>query len=667
MYRFFAAAAAALAVFAAGAVRAAPPPVEAYARLPAMENVSLSPSGARYAYIVVDGDARKLVVATVDGNQALFASDIGKAKVIGVDWAGDDHLMVEVLHTVDLDFPDYELMKREVSAVIAINVTTGRAISIFAGDQTVLNAVFGVDGSAEVNGHWNGYFGAITLKKGLNGYAFDHGYPDLYRVDLDTGVTTLAAHGGESSHRWLVGPDGSVIARELYHEKTGDWAVTAGDGAGDPLTSGRDPFGGVGLLARGRTPDSVLIYQPADQENVFVQAPLSGAPVEIVDDKGKIDEPLFDRKTYLWIGEIDEGDRPDAMLFDPAWNGRLSAVKQAFKGLWVRLDSYDSDFNRLIVFTSGTGDSGTYWLIDIAAHKANPLGYEYPDVQPTDVGPIQMVTWKAADGLDLHGVLNLPPGREAKNLPVIVMPHGGPEDRDYPVFFWWAQAFASRGYAVFQPNFRGSSDYGKAFRDAGFGQWGRKMQTDISDGLAELARQGIVDPKRACTAGWSYGGYAALAGVTVQNGLYRCSVSMAGVSNLPGFLNWSADKAGFSSDATTRYWKSFMGVTSAFGNDLGAISPAQLAGRADAPVLLIQGKDDTVVPYEQAVDMVDALKRAGKPVEFVALDGADHWLLKENTRIAMAKASVAFVEKYNPPDPAPAQAQASSATSAPSP
>jgi dipeptidyl aminopeptidase/acylaminoacyl peptidase len=192
------------------------------------------------------------------------------------------------------------------------------------------------------------------------------------------------------------------------------------------------------------------------------------------------------------------------------------------------------------------------------------------------------------------------------------------------------------------------------------------MQTDISDGLAELARQGIVDPKRACTVGWSYGGYAALAGVTVQNGLYRCSVSMAGVSNLPGFLNWSADKAG-AVGPTTRYWKTFMGVTSAFGNDLGAISPAGLAGRADAPILLIQGKDDTVVPYEQAVDMADALRRAGKPVEFVPLDGADHWLLKQDTRIAMAKASVAFVEKYNPPDPAPGQAQASSATSAPSP
>jgi dipeptidyl aminopeptidase/acylaminoacyl peptidase len=665
MHRFFAAALAALAVFSAPAVRAAAPPVEAYARLPAMERVSLSPSGARYAYLVVDGETRKLVVATVDGNQALFASDIGKAKIVGIDWAGDDHLLVEVTYTADLG-QDFILTQSQLSAVVAINVTTGKAISVFQSQPAIMDAVFGSDGSAQVNGHWYGYFGGITLKKGLNGYMFDHGYPDLYRVDLDTGFTTVAAHGGDASRGWLVGPDGAVIARQLYHEKTGDWAVLAGDVVGDPLSSGRDAFDGGGLWGRGKTPDSVLIYQPGDKEDVVLQAPLSGAPAEVVDEKGRINEPLFDRNTHLWIGEIDEGDTPEATLFDPAWNARLQAVRRAFKDVSARLKSYDGDFNRLIIFTSGAGDSGTYWLVDVAGHKANPLGYAYPDVQPTDVGPIRMVTWKAADGLELHGVLSLPPGREAKNLPVIVMPHGGPEERDYPVFDWWAQVFVARGYAVFQPNFRGSSDYGKPFRDAGLGQWGRKMQTDVSDGLAELARQGVVDPKRACIVGASYGGYAALAGVTVQNGLYRCAVSMAGVADLPGFLSYAADKTG-SISATTRYWKAFMGVTSTFQGELGAISPAGLAGHADAPILLIQGKDDTVVPYAQAVGMEDALKRAGKPVEFVPLSGGDHWLLMQDTRIAMAKASVAFVEKYNPADPAPAQAQVSSATSAPSP
>ena len=663
MFRLFATLVLACATLAAASARAAPP-IEAYGRLPAMENVSLSPSGARYAYVMVDGDARKLVAANVDGNQALFASDVGKAKVVGVYWAGDDHLLVEVTHTADLG-PDFAFTRSELSAVIVINVTTGKAISIFRSEPAILNAVFGYNGVAQVNGRWYGYFGGVTLKKGLNGYAFDHGYPDLYSVDLDSGITTMAAHGGEASQGWLVGPDGAVVARLLYHSKTGDWAVLAGDAEADPITSGRDPFGEI-LLARGKTPDKVLVEQPGGEQYDYEQAPLSGGAPEVIGDGAGIREPLFDRKTHLWIGQIDEGDAPEVTLSDASWNARIQAVRRVFKGLSARLISYDEDFNRLMIFTSGTGDSGTYWLVDVAGHKANPLGYAYPDVQPADVGPIQMVTWKAADGLEMHGVLSLPPGREAKNLPVIVMPHGGPEDRDYSVFDWWAQAFAAQGYAVFQPNFRGSSDYGKAFRDAGFGQWGRKMQTDVSDGLAELARRGVVDPKRACIVGGSYGGYAALAGVTVQNGLYRCAVSVAGVSNLAAMLSYAGDAQG-SLSATMRYWRSFMGANATFGGDIAGISPANLAARADAPILLIHGRDDTVVPFGESVGMADALKRAGKPVEFIPLDGGDHHFLKEDTRIAMVKASVAFVLKYNPPDPAPTPVQASSATSAPTP
>jgi len=214
------------------------------------------------------------------------------------------------------------------------------------------------------------------------------------------------------------------------------------------------------------------------------------------------------------------------------------------------------------VFTNGGDDSGTYWLVDIAKHSAVPLGYQYPTINAEDVGPVRMVDWKAADGLALRGVLTLPPGRAAKNLPLVVLPHGGPEARDYPTFDWWAQAFASRGYAVFQPNFRGSDGYGVAIRNAGFGQWGRKMQTDISDGVAELAKQGIVDPKRACIVGGSYGGYAAEAGVTVQHGLYRCAVSMAGVSDPAGLLDYARDRAGGRlTSESQRYWKAFMGVT----------------------------------------------------------------------------------------------------------
>jgi dipeptidyl aminopeptidase/acylaminoacyl peptidase len=215
---------------------------------------------------------------------------------------------------------------------------------------------------------------------------------------------------------------------------------------------------------------------------------------------------------------------------------------------------------------------------------------------------VRIVSWRAADGLTLSGVLTLPPGRAARALPLVVLPHGGPEARDYPGFDWWAQAYASRGYAVFQPNFSGSGGYDIGLRNAGLGQWGRKMQTDISDGVADLARQGIVDPKRACIVGGSYGGYAALAGVTVQQGLYRCAVSVAGVADLAEMLAYNRDRAGLRSD-TMRYWKAFMGVNDSTDDSLNAISPVLRASHADAPILLIHGKEDIRVPINQSERM----------------------------------------------------------------
>jgi dipeptidyl aminopeptidase/acylaminoacyl peptidase len=140
----------------------------------------------------------------------------------------------------------------------------------------------------------------------------------------------------------------------------------------------------------------------------------------------------------------------------------------------------------------------------------------------------------------------------------------------------------------------------------------------------------------------------------VQRGLYRCAVSMAGVSDLGGMLDYSRDMAGGEVSDSERYWKAFMGVTTFWESELKPISPAKLASQADAPILLIHGKDDTVVPIEQSLEMARALQSAGKPVELVTLPNADHWLLHEDTRLAMAKASIAFVLKYNPPDPDPA-------------
>jgi len=333
------------------------------------------------------------------------------------------------------------------------------------------------------------------------------------------------------------------------------------------------------------------------------------------------------------------------VMYEPTLDRRVASIARAFQGAELTLSSVSADLSKIVVFVEDHGVPGTWQFVDFATGQANPVAEMYPGIPSDMVGPVKMFSYKAADGLDMEGVLTLPPGGSGKNLPVVVLPHGGPESLDDLGFDTWAQVFAARGYAVFQPNFRGSAGYGVEFRNAGFGQWGRKMQTDISDGLAALVAEGIVDPKRACIVGASYGGYAALAGVTVQQGLYRCAASYSGVSDPADMLLQGARDG--ASKASRRYWNSYLGSSSP-SEIPKDISPRALAERADAPILLVHGMKDTVVSPDQSRDMASALRRAGKPVEYIELKDEDHWLSRSATRLQWFKAMVEFVQKHNP-------------------
>jgi dipeptidyl aminopeptidase/acylaminoacyl peptidase len=642
----------------------AAPPLEAYGRLPAVDAISLSPSGDRFAFIGVKGEDRKLYVATVDGKPLLQAAT-GQAKVRGLEWAGDDHLLVITSATIPI--VGFAQERLELDTIVSINLKTLKSVVLLSDVDKYVPYAFGYDGVAQVGGRWYAYLPALTRERGGDQAINNDAIPDLFRVDLDTGDAVRVATGTLDGDKWLIDPtNGEIIARSSYVEKSGDWRVYSGDIGGKLLAAGNGKYGGAGL-DRGRTADTVLIDEPrADGGSNLQEMSLSGAAVGPAIDGDTVANLEFDRLTHLWTGTLAPGDRPELKMFAPDLEAKVRGVIAAFPNQSVDFRDHNEGFTKLIVFTSGTADSGTYYFVDLATGRATAVGYDYPDIGPNDVGTIEMIDYKAADGMPLHGVLDLPPGREPKNLPVVVLPHGGPQVRDYPTFDWWTEAFVSRGYAVFRPNYRGSGDLGTPFRNAGFGEWGRKMETDITDGLADLARRGIVDPKRACIVGWSYGGYASLAGVTVQNGFYRCSVAGGAVSHPGEMIDMSR---GETSNAVERYWESYMGAKSALQTQLTEITPVSLARRADAPILLIHGRDDTVVPFVQMSEMQAALQSAGKPVEVLILPTSDHWLLHEDMRTMMVKASVAFVEKYNPPDPAPpaAQTQVSSASAAPRP
>jgi dipeptidyl aminopeptidase/acylaminoacyl peptidase len=229
-------------------------------------------------------------------------------------------------------------------------------------------------------------------------------------------------------------------------------------------------------------------------------------------------------------------------------------------------------------------------------------------------------------------------------MPLIVLPHGGPRAQDHYGFDWLAQFFASRGYAVFQPQFRGSTGFGRALRDGGNGEYGRKMSTDIDDGVRILIEEKLVDPDRMCVVGASYGGYAALAAGAFSDVGYSCIVAIAPVSDVHRKMAEAKFQSGEDS-WDFHYWSEIVGADDSDLAALKEISPVDHAASFKAPVLLLHGKDDSVVPIVQSRVMEDALKDAGKDVEFIKLDGEDHWLSSGETRLATLKAIEKFLKK----------------------
>jgi acetyl esterase/lipase len=614
-------------------------PVEVYGKLPALDLMRLSPSGDRIAFVAVDGESRKLFIRKVNGD-ALLVSTIGTSKVRDLEWAGEDYLLIIATFTMKfgngmLDKWTYST-RAEPSTILIANLKTGAITRVFEHEKSENFLGEAVDlGVRQIGGRWCDFVETYNLRFGYY----------IYRVDLETGASSMLSHFEGADYDYLIGADGEIAARARYDEPTRTWTLYAGDQGRRVVMERKSNLDTIGMAGFGRTPGSVLIEETGADKDSFNEIPIAeGASPTPLFEGETLGDYLHDPVTHLLLGAtLSRGQ--GAVLFDPAQQRHVDAVLKAFPGLQVRLESYSADFSRMVVLTEGGDDPGTHWLVDMASGKAQDLMSAYP-IEAKDVAPTRLFRYQASDGLALEGVLTLPPGSPGKGLPLVVIPHGGPLDvYDHVGFDFWAQAFASRGYAVLQPNYRGSGGYGAAFRQAGFGQWGHRMLTDISDGVAALASTGLVDSSRVCIVGASYGGYAALASVTLMKGVYRCAVSVSGVTDVGVAM---LREGGDSDSAGGRYSQAKFGASFAAAPEMAQISPLRHAADASAPILLIHGKDDTVVPFVHSLSMNAALNKAGKPVVFVALEGEDHFWSHESTRVQILSTSVSFVEKYNP-------------------
>lgn len=650
------AAQAALAQAPTGAPAAAPP-ASAFGRLPAVQDTAMSPGGDKLAILGGPPESRSVRFATIDQpGEARLA--LGDVPTMEVRWAGDKHLLVRVAYWKTVGPRNAYRFERNVvvdsEGKVVSTLLEGDEASSYALSQPVVGVVAGdkpkafVLGLVEAVDNGSGNLNTRLVRKEVaNPQMWS-----LWRVDVAKGNGVIAERGTPDTKSWSIDATGEArvrVDRDLFSHKTKIYARAKGEKQWRPLPGvepeatymgysdvedaafmARRAPGGVQQLVRIRLADGVV--EPV------------GKPVTNLDIGLMWDEHLTKPAAI-----VSGGERPTYEWLDAQLGQVHAALSRAFKGRDVRLSGWSKDRTRYIVRVTAPDLPATWYLYDRARKELSPVGEEYPELKDKALGQSRWLTYKARDGLEIPAYLTLPAGAAADSgkHPLIVLPHGGPAARDTFDFDWWAQFLATRGYAVLQPQFRGSAGFGDDFEAAGALEWGAKVQTDLLDGVARLAADGVVDPARVCIVGASFGGYSALAGATLHPEAYRCAISVNGVSDLPQMLSETVTAYGNESESF-RYWRRQMGNTYTDPTALTSVSPARQVTKDTPPVLLIWGERDTTVAPAQSERMRAAMAAARRPVESVMLEKDDHYLSSSASRTRMLEATEQFLAKHLP-------------------
>jgi dienelactone hydrolase len=626
-----------------GDARAAPPPAEDFGELPRTSHVTISPSGGRIAWLneaiaqpqvfVFDVDARKDV--------RVFRVD-DKDKVRALYWVNDSVLIMLVGFTVQHGRArSAELGQAEIYRALACDADSGQMRELLPGSffsQLMMSGVVFVS--------WHPaqpdtvIMAAPDLRRsGVKQY--------LYAVDVHTGKSTAIADGPPEVTQWVVDRGGAPVARSEVTRDAHVLSVLRREASGWKEFMRRDrPDGlsftpisadGIHLTALGAASDGHVRLWSIGLDG---SAPTSLLPDATEDVTDVIVDPLSGAAAAVQLG----GLNPKVRWLEPSAERRQQVVAHAFPNRDVLVLGHSQNNARVVVAVGGPSSPEVYYLVDLTNHRADIVGEEYPTLAPLPLGEVRALTYAARDGSAIPAYLTLPPGGADKNLPLVVLVHGGPFERDdYPRFDWWAQFLATRGYAVLQPQYRGSTGFGVAFEHAGYRQWGGLMQDDVSDGVRALITQGVADPHHVCIVGASYGGYAALAGAAFTPELYACAASINGPSDLPEMRKFLEQRS-HRNPLLMRFLDDTMGA--AGDPALAAKSPARAAASIKAPILIIQSTQDTVVPPSQSDLMARAIRASGGDVTVVTLAGEDHWLSRSSTRIDMLKALDSFLAAH---------------------
>lgn len=621
---------------------AQPLAVTAYAQLPFVEGARLSPDGQWVAgQFAINGEQRVVVVSPfIPGSlkQALLPADV---EVKSLQWVGNENLLIRLSAIRSFGGPD----RAYVTRVVAFNRVSGKFTKLLwdLGGQHAADVLWvPTDGSTKV------------LIAGQNSiYAGPDYWPAVYSVDVVTGRKTTDLAGRTDVLDWIADSAGVVRAAVATDRTRGVRSLiyrpTGSSGFQRKARADHDELE-IPVLIRaseGATKGRTLVIRPAasgrdalmetDPENGEVLQTLFEAP-----EGSSIDGVRYDDAGNEVIGVYLGGNRVEPLHWlDAELNELQRAFEKSLSGRRARITTLSADRQKMLVRVDKPNEAGRLYFFDRADGSLRLFANLNAETNGAVAGAMKTVRYKARDGLEMEAIVTTPPARVAQNLPVVVMPHGGPWAHDTMDWDYWAQFVASRGYLVIQPNFRGSTGYGEEFLRKGEGQLGLAMQDDVNDALEWAVAQGLADRTRACIVGASYGGYAAMWGASRDPTMWRCAVSIAGVANLRREVN---DFGSYFNGK--RYREQWEKMTP----DFAAVSPVNFVDRISAPVLLIHGKKDLTVDHVQSQSMYSRMKSAGKGVELVSLPQADHYFRRSEDRVALLTAIESFLAKHNPAD-----------------
>jgi len=619
------------------------PPIEAYGKQAVVRSMSMSPSGEQIAFIgrSTEGDLL-FTYSAAEGIKARIA--LSSLKGSSVWFPTESHVIIRGYKTTSVQGYGGRF---DHSGAFSYNLETDDFTQLLKGTKSLYPAQSGLgriigrlDGTNQVlMPAWTGT-GEYNLSKWI------------FKVNLDKSKGRKFLHGNKHTLSWLIDTDGTMLARADMKNGSNVYALYTNVGGNkrkiyELTDTERPPFSIIGVKAD----RSALILGDEDYDatSQFVEMDFDGniKPAELGQEGTGIARIFKDGNSVIH-GVQYSGLLPTYKFFDPALDATIKTTLERFGGSPVHIQDWSDDWSKILLHVFDFRSAGRYILLDTVTGEMTGFVQARPDIPAPAIGNVVGIEYRARDDTVIPAIMTWPAGIQGdarKRLPTIVMPHGGPRQHDSIGFDWMAQYFANRGYLVLQPNFRGSSGFGVDFMLAGNGEWGGKMQDDITDGLKALVDGGYTDPDRVCIIGWSYGGYAALAGGAFTPDLYKCIIAVAPVTDLVRMLRDERKDHG-KEHYLIDYWEEMIGDLKTDRDKLEAVSPVNFAENFTAPVLLIHGKDDAVVQFRHSTKMENALKRAGKDVTLLRIKDDGHSLVESENRLEALIAMADFVEHH---------------------